>query len=283
MYIQGSQRCSMTKGCGLTLHVGDFLPWAVGGRFHSHVPSLLKADFLFCLSFLSERPPHTHGKLSHPSPYSAVCVGFLVVGWPLGNALMYCYFSFYVEVSWGSLDSCSWLGSKDSSACDQRQYSRVRLVGIGERGLFHIWKDNIITCLRLTQKFFRGTMAVRQREKNRSHHPPNWWLVGDPAFPDSNTRHPSRESKAKLRTGSWIGTCLPGESQKSVYMGKIGFFFPPEGYGCDGKGSGNATLSLPRRCRCETSPGPCLMRPTLPSSLSTIYFSSIRDALGPKY
>lgn len=47
----------MTKGCGLTLHVGDFLPWAVGGRFHSHVPSLLKADFLFCLSFLSERPP----------------------------------------------------------------------------------------------------------------------------------------------------------------------------------------------------------------------------------
>lgn len=39
--------------------------------------------------------------------------------------------------------------SMDSSACDQRQGSRVRLVGIRERGLFHILKDNIITWLRL--------------------------------------------------------------------------------------------------------------------------------------
>lgn len=46
--------------------------------------------------------------------------------------------------------------------------------------------------------------------------------------------------------------------------------------------AGNAILSLPRRCPCETSPGPCLMRPTLPSSLSTMYLSWLRDALGPK-
>lgn len=43
------------------------------------------------------------------------------------------------------------------------------------------------------------------------------------AHPSPNTRHPSRLSKAKPRTGSRIGTCLPEESQKSVYKDKIGF------------------------------------------------------------
>lgn len=65
----------------------------------------------------------------------------------------------------------------DFSVCDQSQCRRVRLVGIGERGLFHILKDNIITWLRLREKYCRGSMALRQRDKARSHHPTDW-LVG---------------------------------------------------------------------------------------------------------
>lgn len=90
--------------------------------------------------------------------------------------------------------------------------------------------------------------------------PPSHQLVaggGDSAFPDPNTRHPSRLSKVKLWTGSWNGTCLPEESQKSAYMGQNWVSFNIRGIWCfDWKGQGVPPCLFLGAMPVGLSPGP---------------------------
>jgi hypothetical protein len=87
--------------------------------------------FLSVYLSLGNTPSKFLKKLAWVSTFSWLAPGKCLVG---------CCFSFYVKVPWGSLDPWGWFDSKhELTACDQRQYSREGVVGIGGRGLFHIF------------------------------------------------------------------------------------------------------------------------------------------------
>lgn len=121
--------------------------WEVDSTHRS--PSPWKVGFLFCLSFLSGHP----GAGSPPTllrPQQFVWASTFC--WPAPGKCLACavIFSFMLKSPGVPLTLVvGYSPSLDSSACERSQSSRVRLVGIRERGLFHILKDNIITWLRL--------------------------------------------------------------------------------------------------------------------------------------
>ena len=125
-----------------------------------------------------------------------------LLGWLFGKALMCCYFSFNVKVPWGPLDSCGLvtLGLRlDPAVCDQKRCSRVGLVGNGGGGLFHIFKDNIITsCLRREWKYLQFssvTQYVREskivRQMGKSYPTHQWQRLRCPNSASLALDHPS--------------------------------------------------------------------------------------------
>lgn len=135
---------------------------------------------------------------------------------------MCCYFSFNVKVPWGPLDSCGLvsLGLRlDPAVCDQKQCSRVGLVGNGGGGLFHIFKDNIITsCLRREWKYLqfssvaqyvRESKTVRQMGKSYPTH--QWWRLRCPDSASLALDHPSAcTTKLSLGYLKSPGAYFPG-------------------------------------------------------------------------